>query len=98
MKLTGFPIYLVAICLSLYLLSLTFINGLDIASKLTQTPPSKAKEEINKFCEDTVFLLTDLGKSSQSNKESVRNFLVMKEFPKTSQGNIFTTCYEILYK
>jgi hypothetical protein len=99
MKLTGFPIYLVAICLSLYFLSLTFINGLNIASKLT--PTNKAKEEINKYCEELVFQLSNLVDKDNQKKaieNSINSFLNMKDLPKSDKANVFLTCYEILYK
>lgn len=84
MKLTGLPIYLVTICLSLYLLTLTFLNLLNIASKYNSQ--FKVKTDMYKVCENLFY-----NNAPNSNGRDKEIFL-MDNSPE------FDKCFDILSK
>jgi hypothetical protein len=99
MKLTGFPIYLIAICLSLYLLSLTFINGLNIASKLTPPQQNKVKEEVFKYCESTFDYETFSKAYPSGESVSKRQFYLLAFSNVLRDGDAtYKICFDLLFK
>ena len=82
MKLTGLPVYLVAICLSLYLLTLTFLNLINILSKLNST--TQVKIDMYKVCIDSFY-----NDKAYETDKPMRYFL-------SSDRNIHRNCLQIL--
>ena len=99
MKLSGFPVYLVAICLSFYLLSLTFINGINIASKLTPPEQNKVKDEIYKYCE-SIFDYETFSKNYPSGNTVSKNQFYLVAFSNVLRDGdaTYKTCFNLLFK